>query len=63
MKTKKHTNSKTSTSVLLDESKRFVKFGGEAQDEYAKIQLLDKKDTYYYFENFKMMLYNSNVSI
>lgn len=63
MKIKKSTDPKTSTSILLDETTRFVEFGKKAQDRYAQIQSSDKKDTYYFFENFKMMLYNSEVSL
>lgn len=62
MKIKRTTDPKTSTSVLLDDEARFVEFGRKAQDKYAHIQTTDKKDSYYYFENFKMMLYNSKVS-
>ncbi|CAC5391295.1 unnamed protein product [Mytilus coruscus] len=62
MKIRKTTDPKT-TSILLDEGTRFVEFGKKAQDKYAQIQTSDKKDTYYYFENFKMMLYNSKIPL
>jgi len=54
---------KTSTSVLLDEHKNLLKFGSEAQDEYARIRTGTSSDDYYYFENFKMMLYGSKVCL
>jgi len=52
---------KSSTSVLLDEHKTLLKFGSDAQDEYAKIRAGTGLNSYYYFENFKMMLYGSKV--
>lgn len=54
---------KTSTSVLLDAHKKLIKFGSDAQDEYARIRAGRDLDSYYYFENFKMMLYGSKVSL
>ena len=58
----KHRNVlKTATCLLLDKNKQFVAFGYDAQDEYARLQLQNEHQSYYYFHNFKMKLYNCKV--
>lgn len=51
---------KTPTCLLLNPSKKFVKFGFEAAEKYAELE--DANDqTFYCFDRFKMMLHGSEV--
>jgi len=53
---------KTPTCLLLNPDKSFNSFGYEAQDRYAELEEEEARE-YYYFENFKMILHNDQVSI
>ncbi|XP_038145562.1 heat shock 70 kDa protein 12A-like [Cyprinodon tularosa] len=48
---------KTPTSILFDEHGEFMKFGYEAKTAYIKMRGEDAKK-HYFFENFKMALYD-----
>ncbi|XP_062607409.1 uncharacterized protein LOC134269204, partial [Saccostrea cucullata] len=50
-------SSKTSTTILLDENRRFVSFGYEAEKQYAELADENEHKDYYYFHRFKMILY------
>ena len=53
---------KTPTCLLLNPDKSFNSFGYEAQDRYAEVEEEEARE-YYYFENFKMILHNDQVSV
>ena len=53
---------KTPTCLLLNPDKSFNSFGYEAQDRYAELEEEEARE-YYYFENFKMILHNDQVSV
>lgn len=53
----KLTTGKTPTCLLLKPDKTFYKFGYEAVKEYTKLVENDQHKKYYYFEKFKMTLY------
>jgi len=53
---------KTPTCLLLNPDKSFNSFGYEAQDRYAELEEEEARE-YYYFENFKMILHNNQVSV
>lgn len=56
-------SSKTPTCILFDPKKEFVAFGYEAQNEYSALVSEQGNWTeWYYFENFKMSLYENKVS-
>ena len=48
---------------LFDKSKKFVAFGFEAEDMYSDLTLDQLEGDWYYFRRFKMLLYNSQVSV
>lgn len=52
---------KTPTSLLLNPDKSFNSFGFEAQDRFAELED-EQAQEFYYFQYFKMMLHNSEVS-
>ena len=53
---------KTPTILLLDNSKKFVAFGYEAEEQYSDIAAEEKHKEYYYFRRFKMLLHKVAVS-
>ena len=53
---------KTPTCLLLNPDSSFNSFGYEAQDRYAELEEAEASE-YYYFENFKMILHNDQVSV
>ena len=53
---------KTPTCLLLNPDRSFNSFGYEAQDRYAELEEEEARE-YYYFENFKMILHNDQVSV
>ena len=53
---------KTPTCLLLNPDKSFNSFGYEAQDIFAELDE-DQAQEYYYFERFKMILHNNEVSL
>jgi len=61
--TKQLVSLKTPTCILLKENKEFVSFGYEAENEYAGIVTEQKEKKYFFFQNFKMMLYHCEVSM
>ncbi|XP_071146940.1 heat shock 70 kDa protein 12B-like [Mytilus edulis] len=50
---------KTPTCLLLGKNKETVAFGYEAEDAYAELVLDNKHKNYYYFDKFKMRLYEN----
>lgn len=50
---------KTPTCLLLDKKREIVSFGYEAEDAYAELVLDDKHHDYYFFERFKMKLFQN----
>jgi hypothetical protein len=54
---------KTPTCLLLDKKKEIVSFGYEAEDAYAELVLDEKHHDYYFFERFKMKLFQNKVLI
>lgn len=50
---------KTPTCLLLDQEKKFLAFGYEAEDKYTELVMDDKHADFYYFEHFKMNLHNN----
>ena len=55
-------NLKTPTSVLVDKDGRFVSFGYEAREKYQRLEA-DNAKMYALFENFKLELMRSEVSV
>ena len=53
---------KTPTCLLLNPDRSFNSFGYEAQDRYAELEEAEAGE-YYYFEHFKMILHNDQVSV
>jgi hypothetical protein len=54
---------KTPTCLLLDKKKEIVSFGYEAEDAYAELVLDEKHHDFYFFERFKMKLFQNKVLI
>ena len=54
---------KTPTCLLLDNKKKFVLLGYEAENEYANLAMDGDQDKYFYFYRFKMKLHNNKVFI
>lgn len=54
---------KTPTCLLLDKKREIVSFGYEAEDAYAELVLDDKHHDYYFFERFKMKLFQNKVHV
>lgn len=52
---------KTPTCLLLDQYKKFVKFGFEAAERYAELEDATEDKKFYCFDRFKMMLHGSEV--
>ena len=51
-------SSKTPTTVLLDKDEKLVDFGFDAETAYAELSENEEHEEYYYFRQFKMMLYD-----
>ena len=51
-------SSKTPTTVLLDKDEKLVDFGFGAETAYAELSENEEHEEYYYFQRFKMMLYD-----
>lgn len=49
---------KAPTSILMDENKQCVAFGYEADSQYLNLLAEDEHTGYYYFKQFKQVLYN-----
>ena len=56
-----HVSWKTPTAVLLDQREEFLAFGFDAQNQYNELCEDEEGDQYYYFEQFKMILYDPKV--
>ena len=52
---------KVPTVVLFDENREFVAFGEEAENRFCQLAEQVKENTYYYFSQFKMELYQTKV--
>lgn len=48
---------KTPTVLLLDNNKKFVAFGYEAEERYGELAAEEKHKKHYYFRRFKMLLH------
>ena len=46
------------TIILLDASRKFHSFGDQAKAKYIELMKKNAHKDWYYFENFKMVLYN-----
>jgi hypothetical protein len=46
------------TAVLLDENKKLVSFGYDAENQFSDLLTEDKHQDYFYFHQFKMLLHN-----
>ena len=51
------------TTILFDDQQNFVAFGDNAVDLYSKYAESDREHKFMYFDQFKMTLYNKQVSI
>ena len=56
-------SNKTSTSALFDKHKRFHSFGYEAEDKYADLTLDNEAEDWYFFQRFKMTLFDKLVRL
>ena len=52
---------KVPTVVLFDENREFLAFGEEAENRFCQLAEQEKEDSYYYFSQFKMELYKTQV--
>ena len=48
---------KVPAAILFDENEEFLAFGNEARDKYGDVLSDGEGDKYYFFQNFKMQLY------
>jgi len=55
------TDGKIPTSILFDKKQKLVAFGNEAFDKYQELVMDKEQEDYYYFEKFKMVLYDEKV--
>jgi len=55
------TRGKIPTAILFDEQQQFVAFGNDAWDKYRDLKLDGEADKYYFFQRFKMQLYDGKV--
>lgn len=51
---------KTPTSALFDENKTLIAFGYEAEKQFRELSEDNKHHDHYFFERFKMQLYNKS---
>lgn len=56
------THGKIPTAILFDENQKFVAFGNRAIDTYRDLVLDKENEKFYFFEKFKMVLYDDEVS-
>ena len=56
------THGKIPTSILFDGKQKFVAFGNEAFEKYQELVMEKEQEEYYYFEKFKMVLYDEKVN-
>jgi len=54
---------KTPTCILIDDQQKLCEFGFEAENRYKQLMKDNRQCAYYYFEYFKMTLYESQVRI
>ena len=54
-------SNKTSTSALFDKQKKFHSFGYEAEDKYSDLALDGEVEGWYFFQRFKMTLFDKLV--
>jgi len=52
---------KIPTAILFDKNQQFVAFGNDAWDKYRDLKLDGEADKYYFFQRFKMQLYDEKV--
>ncbi|KAK3099979.1 hypothetical protein FSP39_012866 [Pinctada imbricata] len=52
---------KAPTALLLDNNKKFVAFGYEAEDKYSQLAQEEEHEEYYFFHRFKMVLHNKKI--
>ncbi|KAK3600523.1 hypothetical protein CHS0354_028723 [Potamilus streckersoni] len=50
---------KTPTCILFSPDQQFHSFGYEAEEKYSDLLMDEEHEAWYYFQKFKMMLYNS----
>ena len=56
-------SNKASTCALFDKNKKFHSFGYEAEDKYSDLTLDNEADDWYFFQRFKMTLFDKLVNI
>ena len=47
-----------STTILLDNHQKFVAFGRDAEKKYSDLSANEEKEDFYYFHQFKLLLYD-----
>jgi len=57
------THGKIPTSILFDGKQDFVAFGNKAIDKYQELVMDKEHEEYFYFEKFKMVLYDEKVLV
>ena len=57
------THGKIPSAILFDEQQKFVAFGNEAWDKYRDLQLDGEAEKYFFFQRFKMQLYDEKVCV
>jgi len=48
--------------LLFNDKKEFVAFGKIAMDKYCNLKLDEEDESFYFFQNFKMTLYDEKVN-
>ena len=56
------TRGKIPTSILFDKDEKFLAFGNRAIDKYKRLVANEEQMKYYFFDKFKMELYQNKVS-
>ena len=54
---------KVPTTILFDETKKFIAFGSEAENKFSRLAMRGKERECYYFSCFKMMLHEEEVGL
>ena len=52
---------KVPTAILFDKDQKFIAFGDDAENKYCQLAESDEEQSYFYFNQFKMMLYNTHI--
>ena len=52
---------KVPTAILFDDNQKFLAFGEDAENKYCRYAESDEEQSCYYFNRFKMVLYENKV--